>query len=305
MSTFPPRHKNPRRPYSRRTKEFGYSVTTVLGALGGGDGLMWGAVNLTADFVLDQPEEWQHLDRDAAWDRIRKHFRGIWDGRAAMGTLTHSVNEAWTWGETVDLDELVQRVAYDLDEPDESKRKPVRSWHGRESFVAADAEGYVDGLERFWRDFAPETIGTEEIVRYTDKAHPYIGTRDWTVRLRGIDGVGLVDIKTTAQRDEDKGLYFDKHRLQLAAYRGASEIVRFDGRDVAESWPNYPVDWCGVLHLRGDGRYQLFDVRAAGDELATFLRLVDLHRWSSSGHKTPAPVDRTIYLASEESETAA
>ena len=289
---YPPRHRNPPRPYARKRK-YGASVTTVLGSMGGGDGLMWGAVNETANYAIDFPDRWQHPDRAVAFDLLRKHFRGLWDGRASMGTLVHSVNEAWTWGEEADIDRLVADIA---------QTTPI--WQGRESFAAAEAEGYVDGLERFWRDFQPRTIGTEEIVRYDDKNHGYIGTRDWTCELAGHEGVWLLDLKTTAkQADPDKpdsGLYFDKFRLQLAAYRMAKEIVRFEDGEIAESWPNYPVAHCGVIHMRGDGNYQLFEVQAGGDEWATFLRLIDLHRWSTSGWKQPPAVDHTIYEAVEE-----
>lgn len=289
VRAYPPRHTNPPRPYARKQK-YGASVTTVLGSLGGGDGLMWGAANETAAFAVDYPDQWQHLERDVAWDRVRKHFRGLWDGRAAMGTVVHAVNEEWTWARDVDLDALVVRIA-----------EGVPTWHGRERFVADEADGYIDGLAAFWADFAPDTIGTEEIVRYAAKGgHAYIGTRDWTARLDGLDGVTLLDIKTTAQKDADKGLYFDKFRLQLAAYRYAKEIVRFDGGDIVETWPNYAVDRCCILHLRGDGKYQLFECQAAGDEWATFLRLIDLHRWSTVGHRKPEPVDRTIYRVTEE-----
>ncbi len=296
--SYPPRHKNPVRPYSRKRK-FGASVTTVLGSMGGGEGLMHGAVNETANFAIDFPDRWQHPDRAVAFDRLRKHFRGLWDGRAAMGTLTHSINEEWTWGNEVDIDALVWDIAH-------ADERPAVSWQGREQFVAAEAEGYVDGLEAFWRDFQPKTIGTEEIVRYDDKSHGYIGTRDWTCELAGHDGVWLLDLKTTAKQfDADKpdaGLYFDKFRLQLAAYRMAKEIVRFDETgEIVETWPNYPVAHCGIVHLRGDGKYQLFEVQAAGDEWATFLRLIDLHRWATTGWKKPAAVDLTPRLENEES----
>lgn len=300
MTDYPPRHKNPKsRPYARKQK-YGASVTTVLSSLGGSDGLMWGAVNETANFAIDYPDLWNHPNREVAFDRLRKHFRGLWDGRASMGTLTHAVNEAWTWGDEADIDTLVRQIAWG-----EDNYNATAIWQGREQSVAAEAEGYIDGLEKFWRDFAPETIGTEEIVRYNEKPHGYIGTRDWTCRLRGLDGITLLDIKTTAkQADPDKpdaGLYFDKFKLQLAAYRMAKEIVRFgeDG-EIAETWPNYPVARCGVLHLRGDGKYQLFEVQAGGDEWATFLRQIDIHRYCTTGWKKPPAVDLTPVLTSEE-----
>ena len=202
--------------------------------------------------------------------------------------------------EVADPDALVAALAHG-----DTGNPPVAIWQGKERFVADEAMGYLDGLEAFWNDFQPQTIGTEEIVRYDDKNHGYIGTRDWTCELAGHEGVWLLDLKTTAkQQDPDKpdaGLYFDKFRLQLAAYRMAKEIVRFDeSGEIVESWPNYPVAHCGIVHLRGDGKYQLFEVQAGGDEWATFLRQIDLHRWSTSGWKKPAAVDLTIYKATKD-----
>ena len=310
MSGFPPRHKNPHRPYSR-TQKWGPSVTSVESAMGTtNDALLWGAANETSRFAVDQPEEYRGLDRDAAYDRIRKHFRGLWDSRAAMGTLVHSVNEAWANGEEADLDELVFNMA---NPPRRGNYQPVgiRLWQGRERFVAAEAEGYVDGLEKFWRDYLPETVGIEEIVHHSDKTSLYIGQRDWTARLRGLPGVSQLDIKTTAKQADEAtednpfpGIYFDKNRIQLAAYRYADTILQFgEDRKVVAEFPNYPVERCLILSLRGDGDYQLIEVQAGVDEWAMFKRLIVVHRWVTKLCKEPAPV--VLTPADHETETAA
>ena len=304
MTAYPPRHKNPHRPYSRKRK-YGASVTTSLGTMGSPDGLKWAAVRETVNFVLDYGDEWLGIARDQAFEKLYRHHDVLWTGRREMGTLIHLINEAWSYGEEVDIDELVSYVAEQRMVEDESKRRPVRIWLGREQYVAKEAEGYVDGLEQFWIDFEPETIGTEEIVLHEDKgSHGYIGTRDWTAKLRGLDGVTLIDIKTTAKQFDpskpDDGLYWDKFRLQLAAYRAAERIVRMDDKgEIVDSWPAYPIARCGVLHLRGDGKYQFFEVQAGGDELAHFYRQIDMHKWVTSGCNKPGPVDHTIYKATE------
>lgn len=282
-----PRRRTPARPYAGKRGVL--SVTTVLDALGK-PGLPWGAARETAIFAVLHREEWESLAEVEAIDRLRKHHRGLWDGRAAMGTLVHRVNEAWTWGETADVDELVRDIA--------AEKAGPKIWRGQEDVVVDDAAGYIDGLERFWTDFAPVTVATEEVVRFTaaGKSYEYIGQRDWVAE---IDGKRLLlDIKTTARQlvdgdDLDQGTYFDSWRLQLAAYALANEIVDYDadGNETG-THPNYPVEGCAVLHLRGDGAYTLWQVQAGAEEQSLFLRLVDIHRWLTDGHKKPPSVPR-------------
>lgn len=279
-----PRLRTPPRPYARQRKHT--SVTTYLGAMGK-DGLQHGAAKETAMFAFDLFDEWRLLEREEAIDRLRKHFIGLWDGRAAMGTLVHEVNERWTWGETADIDELVAEFAG-------REKRPVKIWQGRERFVAVEAQGYVDGLERFWTDFQPTTVSTEEVVRRPGD-ESYIGQRDW---VADIDGQRtLLDMKTTANQDDAKGYYWDSWRLQLAAYRFAPEIVTYDDEgNETGTLPNYPVDRCGVLHLRGGGHYSFFEVQAGPAELATFDDVCRVHRWQKKGCEQPRPRDLTPVL---------
>lgn len=305
MSTYPPRWKNPHRPYAYRSKV--PSITAVIDAMGGKK-LEWGASKETSREAILNAEKYAGMDPDEAIETLRRHFKGVWDGRAAMGTLVHAVNEAWCHGEEADVEALVHEYAT-VGGPASPGRKPspVRIWQGHEARVIEEANGYIDGLERFWQDFQPQTIATEEVVRTIDKGgHSFIGTRDWVATLNGFDGPVIIEAKTTAQQLDEKSkpgddLYLDSWRLQLAAQRGAKEIVHYDdkGNEVA-TYPNYPVSACAVLHLRGSGHYQFIEVRAAGDELAHFLRLIDIKRWLDKGCKEPAPIDRTIYLAMEE-----
>jgi len=214
------------------------------------------------------PHKYSHMSDDAAIDRIRRHFRGIWDSRAAIGTLVHSVNQAWTWGEEVDIAAEVNRMAY-------ADKGAVRLWQGYEPQVVERVGPYVDGLKAFWADFRPSTVATEEVIRTPDS---YIGQRDWVATIAGRRM--LIEIKTTAQQDPAKGLYWDSWRLQLAAQRYALEIVTYDDQGVeVGTHPNYSVDAACVLHLRGDGDYRCYEVQAGLEELGHFLRLVDLRSW--------------------------
>lgn len=274
-----PRRRTPARPYAnKRNRE--PSVTTVLDSLPK-SALMWGAANEVAAYCIDFPERIADLARDEAYDKARKSFRGLWDGRAAMGTLTHACNEAWSWGEEFDLAAAVGEMA-------NREKKAVQIWRGREDYIVAEAAGYIDGLERFWRDYEPDTVATEEVVR---EPGAYIGQRDWTVRLAGLDGVSLLDMKTTAKQDEGTGLYPDSWRLQGAAYRLASEIVEYDdeGKEIA-THPNYPTARFCVLHLRGDGDYCLYELKAGGAELERFRQVLGVHHWMQKESKTPEPL---------------
>lgn len=268
------------RPYARKRKG-PVSITTALGVLN--TPLEWGASKEAAIFATKHRSELARLSDDDAIDRIRRHFRGVWDGRAAVGTVVHAVNEAWTWGETADLSELVTAAAH-------ADRYAVKIWQGHEEETIASVGTYVDGLAAFWGDFAPVTLATEEVVR--DSEAPYIGQRDWVVESRGRRL--LVEIKTTAQQDADKGLYWDTWRLQLAAQRFAPEIVAYDAKGTEQrTYPNYPVDAACVLHLRGDGGYHLYEVQAGPDEHAQFLALVAMHGWLNGPGKNAPVVDLT------------
>ena len=306
--TYPQRRQQPHRPYAhpKNRKRIALpSVTTVLGVIGSaGDALTWAAVRETVDYTLDFRDQWETLDRDAAFNKLYRHHRGLWDGRAEIGTIVHEVNEAWTYGKAVDPYDLI------VDAANRDKR-PVRQWQGRESYIADEVAGFVDALERFWRDKRPKTVGTEEVVRHNDRSHGYIGQRDWTAEVDGLPGVTLIDLKTSAKLDDGTdpyvGLYFDKFRLQLAAYRNPKcELVYFDDEcNEVEAVPGYAVSQACILGLRSDGSYVFPEIRAGGDELAHFYRAVDLWRWTTKGFKEPAPVERGLLLAMRDEENAA
>ena len=287
------------RPYAapRNRGKYPPSVTTILDNLGSGGGLKFWTAGIVAAFAVDHPDKWQHLSRDAAYDKLYKLHMAETAAAAERGTIVHNINESWSAGQEVDVAELVYAATT-------RDSKPVTQWQGREEQVVAQIDRYVDALERFWNDFSPVTVGSEEVVIHDSGSHSFVGQRDWCVELAGMDGTTLVDLKSidkqTTPKEPYKGIYFEKVRLQTAAYRGAKQIVTFDDDNVEVSRrDNYPINQCAVLALRSDGSYQLVEMRAGGDEFAHFLRLIDLHHWVAKGSRQPVPVDRTIYEATE------
>lgn len=262
------------RPYSR-LRDQPPSVTTILNEMSK-DGLQWGSAKEAALFAVFEQDQWRHLEDKDAVDLIRKHFRGVWDNRAMVGTVTHSVMESWIHGDTIDVEVLCRNVP---------------TWENVLAERITEVMLYVDGLEQFWLDWQPTDIKAEEIVREPGQ---YIGTRDIVATLK--DGQRwLLDTKTTGEKNPEKGIYVDSWSAQLAPYRFASEIVTFarnaKGRpEVVSVKPNEPVDCCGVIHLRGDGRYELIPIEAGPAELDIFNALRDIYLWRK-GLKTPRPME--------------
>ena len=267
-----------RRPYARIRNKPERSVTEILDLVGK-PGLPFAAANETAKEAVFGTG-WSVPDLDESYNRLRRHFRGVWDSRAAIGTATHSVMDGWFDGTTVDLETLV----YDMAQNDSS----AKSWHGREPEMIETLIPYIDGAEKWWNDWDPTGGTSEECVRTRGI---YIGQRDrWSVSFRGGLRWGL-DFKTTAHTDPDKGFYADSYILQLAAYRYAAECVVYEEVDKkireVSTYPNEPVDRCGVLHLRGDGEYEFFELPADDEAMKAFLSLAAiLNPWLRMIDKT-------------------
>lgn len=245
------------------------SVTEVLKLLPK-PGLPWGAARETAVFAVLHPDRWQH-EPDAV-DVLRKHHKGIWDGRAAMGTLAHGVLEAYCAGQDVNLDHLVeQTIATDSN---------ARTWRDRDrDDLIEQVLGYVLGIERWWADFLPTCIRSEVVVRWPGL---FIGQTDLRCVIDGHDT--LVDLKSSSVQDEDKGLYPDSWALQLAAYGMARETVDYEVDDAPDLKRGFRVrevgtgEWSrperyAVVHVRGDERYAFYEIPVTRETERTFLRL--------------------------------
>lgn len=271
--------KVPHRPYSfiRGTEP---SVTTILDLLPK-PGLSWAAAKETALFAVLHPEKWQHLAENEAVDVLRRHHRGIWDGRAANGTLAHAVNEAYCAGEEVDLEALIE---WTIDND-----RNARTWADRDrSDLIEQVLGYVLGLEKWWVDFQPTDIRSEVVVRWPGL---FIGQTDLRCTVNGEDF--LWDVKTTARQEESSGVYADSWTLQLALYGMARETVSYTVTNAPEVKRGFRVDesgtgiWSrpqryGVIHLRGDEEYTAYEVDVTRDVERTALRLARAyHGWKA------------------------
>lgn len=264
-----------RRPYARSGLS---SVTTLCDQIAKHQ-LEWGASKEAALFAVHHQRDWRDLDPQDAVERIRTHFRGVWDSSADVGTLVHSVNEAWLAGRewnAADVDLSTLHVKSEQSLAALIDRMPP----------------YVAGLAAFWDECQPDSIATEIVVRNKDAG--YVGTADWIARINGESY--LLDIKTTSQMDPDKGVYLDSWRPQLAMYQRATEVVHYHGKTEVAAWP---LEDCferpakaAILHLRGDDGYQLIECDTQApimDELIASLKV--MHRWSlKGGHATPPPV---------------
>lgn len=257
------------------------SVTTVLGLLGK-PGLSWAAAKETALFAVLHPDQWQHLPEDEAVDRLRRHHDGLWKGRAAMGTLIHSANEAFCDNEEFDLEAAIDNLI-------ETESPTIWKQMDRDDIVE-QALGYVLGLEKWWTDWRPDVYSAEAVVRVPGK---YIGQADMGMRAHLLGADVLIDVKTTAQQNEDKGIYLDSWTLQTAAYAFAEEEVFYEVQEdkrLKAGWRNVEVgtgpwrtpDRCAIVHLRGDENYTFFDLPVDRTVHEHFLNLCDLYHWLKS-----------------------
>lgn len=278
----------PHRPYSyiRGTEP---SVTTILDLLPK-PGLPWAAAKETAMFAVLHPDKWRHLPETDAIDVLRRHHKGVWDGRAANGTLAHAVNESYCAGEDVDLEKL---VAWTIEND-----RNARTWADRDlDDLLESVLGYVLGLEKWWADFQPADVRSETVVRWPGL---FIGQTDLRCTVGGDDW--LWDLKTTNKQDEGSGVYTDSWTLQLALYGLGRETVSYRVDDAPELKRGFRVvetgtgEWSrprryGVIHLRGDEGYTAFEVDVTRDVERTALRLARAYHGWKQIPETPRTVE--------------
>jgi len=260
------------------------SVTQVLSLLSA-PGLSWGAARETARYAVHHLDQWQDLRPDDAVDTLYRHHRGVWDHRAMLGTALHQINAEWCQGHTVRVIDVIQEL-----------RAGSRLWRQKpETDIYADLLPMADGLARVWERLQPETLSWEQCVRYQYPGLAYVGTTDWRAVVDGEPF--LLDLKTTGNTKLGAGKYWDQWRLQLAAYRYCTEAVIYEGLEEKGTIELPGVAGCAIVHLYGDGQFQIDGIQAGPAEHEIFLALRKAYAWRKEAEKTPG-VDAPIIVGS-------
>jgi len=192
----------------------------------------------------------------------------VWDHRALVGSALHEINAQWCQGNTVSLRTIVEDI-----------RARSKLWQKIPAAeLYAELVPMAEGLGDWWKRARPEPLSWEEVVRYPVPGLDYIGTLDWRALIGGRSI--LLDLKTTGSYKHGKGKYWDSWRLQLAAYRYASEGVIYDDEDRETTTTLLPVvEACAILHLYRDGHVEFNPVNAGPVEHEVFLALRKVYGW--------------------------
>lgn len=153
-------------------------VTTVLGNISKGDGILQWAVNLTAETIKAQLEgELTTEEIGVICDLAKKAHRETKEEAGETGKIAHNWIESHLKGVTPPLPENPQ------------------------------ARNAVENALRWLADVGWETVATEKLIYHP--TYGYCGTLDWKVRINGV--LSIADWKTS------KGMY-SSFRYQTAAY---------------------------------------------------------------------------------------
>jgi hypothetical protein len=143
----------------------------------------------------------------------------------------------------------------------------------------AAVAGYVTAGLAFLDEWQPEFLWHEATVFHPEMG--YAGTLDFIARLPGL-GLVIGDYKTS------KGVYSEV-AVQLASYRYASHAV--DEHHQRLEVPH--VDGAVVVHIKGDGTYEVRPVKADESAFETFGHCLAVCDWKSRrgviGPKLAAP----------------
>lgn len=257
------------RPYARDPNA-PPSVTQVVGTLDK-PGLSWGAARETAAYAVSHMAAWSDLPSGQATTILYRHHRGVWDHRALIGSAIHAINADWCQGRAVRVLDVIQDI-----------RERSTLWQGRpEAELYAELLPMTDGLAAFWHKAKPIPLSWEQVVRFrhpaTAGALDYIGTLDWRAEINGQPM--LLDLKTTGSVKHGQGKYWDQWRLQLAAYRYATEAVLYRDHTEVGTFELPEVAGAAVVHLYRDGKVEFNPVKAGPREHEVFLSLRRVYGW--------------------------
>jgi PD-(D/E)XK nuclease superfamily len=274
------------RPYAR-DRNAPPSVTQVVGTLDK-PGLSWGAAKETAAYAVHHMAAWSDLPSDRAVSILYRHHRGVWDHRALVGSAIHEVNAQWCQGNSVRVLDIIQGI-----------RERSRLWQEMpEDQLYSELLPMADGLSRFWTEAKPVPLSWEQVVRYR-AGNPdlaYIGTLDWRAEINGQPLI--LDLKTTGSVKHGQGKYWDQWRLQLAAYRYATEAVLYREHTEVGTFELPEVAGAAVVHLYKDGKVEFNPVKAGPREHEVFLALRRVYGWRQGEGQGMGNVDMTPALGS-------
>lgn len=222
-------------------------ATTIAKLASDMGGLPWGAAKETALFAVHHQDEWMSLPTEAAVERLRRHFQGVWDAKRDRGTVVHDLALAWANGQEVDVPE--------------------------------DCDPYMDALERFWDENQPEWVTCERAVVHDVEGLEYGGRFDWIARMGAGEMAGAVvlgDYKTG-------GRYPIEVTLQLAGYRYATGLAVVDAEGLLTGVEPLPeIDACCSLYLHDDGTYELLELPVDEGTHEVFLQLRRVWAWNKA-----------------------
>jgi hypothetical protein len=273
------------RPYARDPNA-PPSVTQIVGELDK-PGLSWGAAKETASYAVHHMAAWADLPSDRAISILYRHHRGVWDHRALVGSAIHEINAQWCQGRAVRVLDIIQDI-----------RERSTLWQQvPEADLYAELLPMSDGLSQFWLDAKPIPLSWEQVVRYSPPGRPelaYVGTLDWRAEINGRPII--LDLKTTGSVKHGQGKYWDQWRLQLAAYRYATEAVLYEGFTEKGIFELPEVEGAAIIHLYRDGVVQFNPVKAGPREHEIFLALRRVHGWRRGEGKGIGDADMTPAL---------
>lgn len=245
-----------------------WSVTTIIGNVGGAGGLTGWTANAVAAAAIDSEDVWRPMVERGEHDEAVRYLAGArFRPRAGntmtdrdAGTVFHGLAEQWVY---------------------DGVRPPC------------DVPEVVPLLDSFdkWLDVAQPTYEALEMVVYAPQYH-YAGQLDAVATVNGLRGV--LDYKTSLDHDgaKRKGPW-NTVALQLAAYRWAEFVAVWKARryenfsrryyllspgERAMAVPMVPTDNGLVLHVTPD-HADLHVVATGPDVWEGFLAAVDATAW--------------------------
>ncbi len=267
------------RPYARiRGAE--PSVTTIIQAMLGKPGLPWAAARETAMYAVHHRREWMSLSPTSAVTRLARHYQGVWDARAVIGTIVHQINLDWIDGRSVNVESRVLEMAQSL-----------RAGRADLDDVVTEVLADCDALAAFWQTWRPKDHLAEAVVRSPGE---WVGQCDWIATL-GDGSRARIDLKTTGSAGD--AIYADSWTLQLSAYEGAREIVMYEGSPTAPAEvataPNPRCDRFFIIQLRGTPEPRIYDIEVTQESVEHFRSLASAYRYLND-LKRPRRVSSTM-----------